>query len=80
MRTISVDQARADLPGVLDEVAAGAEIIISRDEISIARLTRIAEEPKRQRPKVGELRGVGIHIPNAALSSLSADELKEWGL
>lgn len=80
MRRISVEQACAELPQVLAEVAAGTEIIIERDAKPIARLTRIVDDSKRQRPKVGELRGAAFHIPDEAFAPLSAEELKEWGL
>ncbi len=32
MRTITVDEAQSELPQVLDEVEAGAEVIIARGE------------------------------------------------
>lgn len=80
MRTITIDQACAELPQVLDEVEAGAEVIIARGEKPIARLLRIADSPVQRRPKVGELRGTPFRIPDAALVPLTDNELKEWGL
>lgn len=80
MRTITVDQARAELPQVLDEVEAGGEVIIARGEKPIARLVRIADSHGRKRPKVGELRGAPFQIPDEALAPLSDKDLKEWGL
>lgn len=77
MRTITVDEAQSELPQVLDEVEAGAEVIIARGEKPIARLVRIADSPGR-RPKVGQLRGAPFQIPDAALAPLTPDELKEW--
>jgi len=74
MRTITIDQACVELPQVLDEVEAGAEVIIARGEKPIARLLRIADSPVQRRPKVGELRGAPFQIP------LADNELKEWGL
>ncbi len=50
MLTITVDEAQSELPQVLDEVEAGAEVIIARGEEPIARLVRIADSPGR-RPK-----------------------------
>lgn len=47
MRTISIEEARTELPQVLDEVEAGTEIIIARGEKPIARLVRIADAPVR---------------------------------
>ena len=80
MRTITIEEARTELPQVLDEVEAGAEVIIARGEKPIARLVRIADLPDRRRPKVGELRGAPFQIPDSAFAPLTDDELKEWGL
>ena len=80
MRTITVAEAQSELPHVLEEVEAGAEVIIARGEKPIARLVRIADAPDRGRPKVGQLRGAPFHVPDAAFAPLSDDELKEWGL
>ena len=80
MRTITIEEARTELPQVLAEVEAGAEVIIARGEKPIARLVRIADSPDRRRPKVGELRGAPFQIPDAAFAPLTDNELKEWGL
>jgi len=80
MRTITIDQACVELPQVLDEVEAGAEVIIARGEKPIARLLRIADSPVQRRPKVGELLGAPFQIPDEALAPLADNELKEWGL
>jgi prevent-host-death family protein len=80
MRTITVDEARAELSKVLDEVEAGAEVVIARDHKPVARLVPMAGSGARQRPKVGTLRGAPFSIPDAAFAALTPDELKEWGL
>ena len=80
MRTITVDEARAELPQLLREVEAGGEVIIARDEKPIARLVPIATVPPPRRPKVGELRGAPFSIPDEAIAPLTPDELQEWGL
>ena len=80
MRTITIEEARTELPQVLAEVEAGAEVIIARGEKPIARLVRIADLPDRRRPKVGELRGAPFQIPDQAFAPLTDNELKEWGL
>ena len=80
MRTITIEEARTELPQVLDEVEAGAEAIIARGEKPIARLVPIADLPDRRRPKVGVLRGAPFQIPVEAFAPLTDDELKEWGL
>jgi prevent-host-death family protein len=80
MRTITVDEARAELPRVLEEVEAGAEVLIARGEKPVARLVPITGVTSQRRPKVGTLRGAPFQIPDAAFAALSPDELKEWGL
>lgn len=80
MRTITVDEARAELPQVLAEVEAGAEVVIARDHKPVARIVPMAGIGARNRPKVGTLRGAPFPIPDAALVPLTPDELKEWGL
>ena len=80
MRTITIEEAGTGLPHVLDEVEAGAVVIIARGDKPIARLVRITDLPNRRRPKVGELRGAPFQIPDAAFAPLTDDELKEWGL
>lgn len=79
MRTITVDEAQSELPQVLDEVEAGGEFIIERDEKPIARLVRIVGSPPK-RPKVGQLRSTPFQIPDIAFAPLNSEELKEWGL
>ena len=64
MRTISVDQARMELPQVFDEVEAGGEIIIARGGKPVAHLVPITDSPRPRRPKVGELRGAPFQIPD----------------
>ncbi len=80
MRTITVDEARAEFPQVLLEVEAGGEVIIARDQKPIARLVSITTVPQQRRPKVGELRSDTSSIPDEAFAPLTPDELKEWGL
>lgn len=80
MRTITVDEARAELSQVLLEVEAGGEVIIARGKKPIARLIPIGDTPRPRRPKVGQLRGALFSIPDQAFAPLTTDELKEWGL
>lgn len=89
MRTITIDEASSNLPKVLDELEAGSEVIISRDDKPVARLVRLAEVPPKRRRRVGETRlprPVGqtlyppMHVPEEAFAPMTDDELKEWGL
>ncbi len=80
MRTITIDEASSNLPTVLDEVEAGAEIIISRGDKPVARITKIPE-PRRRGPRpVGQTLYPPIHVPDEAIAPLTEEELKEWGL
>lgn len=80
MRTITIDEASSNLPKVLDEVEAGGEIIISRDDKPVARLTKLLE-PRRRGPRpVGQTLYPPMHIPEEAIAPLTDEELKEWGL
>ena len=45
--TISVRAAKAHLSGLLDEVAAGREVVITSDGVPKARLVPIAERPRK---------------------------------
>lgn len=80
MRTISEFEASAEFPKLLQEVEAGEEVVIARDNKPIARLVRVKSEIGRRRPQVGELRGEPFRIPAAAFAPLTDAELKEWGL
>ena len=80
MRTITIDEARSNLPNVLDEVAAGAEIVISRDDKAVARLIRVEETRPRGKRPVGQTLYPPMHIPDEAFAPLTDEELKEWGL
>ncbi|MFM9966629.1 MAG: type II toxin-antitoxin system Phd/YefM family antitoxin [Planctomycetaceae bacterium] len=80
MRTITIDEASSNLPKVLNELEAGSEVIISRDDKPVARLVRLAEVPPKRRRRVGETRGPKFHIPDEAFAPLTDEELKEWGL
>ena len=45
--TISVRAAKAHLSGLLDEVAAGREVVITSDGVPKARLVPMAERPRK---------------------------------
>ncbi len=56
MTTVSVADAQARLPALLDRVAAGHEVVITRDNTTVARLTPIhADKPQ---PQFGSCKGM----------------------
>ena len=57
MSTITVEDAQARLPKLIDQLRPGEEIIITRDAKPVARLVggaQLAEKPRRQ---LGTLKG-----------------------
>jgi antitoxin (DNA-binding transcriptional repressor) of toxin-antitoxin stability system len=57
MTTVTLEEAQAQLPQLIEQLQPGEEIIITRDRRPVARLS--AEElPKRQPRKAGSARGL----------------------
>jgi antitoxin (DNA-binding transcriptional repressor) of toxin-antitoxin stability system len=57
MATVSIEEAQAKLPELIDRLAAGEQLVITRDQKPIARL--LAEQrPQRQPRKAGSAAGV----------------------
>lgn len=56
MTTVSLEEAQAQLPELLEKVASGQEIIITRDDAPLAQLTPI-RKPKPQ-PQFGSCKGM----------------------
>jgi antitoxin (DNA-binding transcriptional repressor) of toxin-antitoxin stability system len=57
MSTVTVEEAQAKLPELIAHLAAGEELIITRDQQPIARLS--AEPPPRRKPrKAGSGKGM----------------------
>ena len=72
-KMINIHEAKTHLSRIIDEVAAGAEVIIAKAGEPMARLSPIAATPRRK--KLGLLRG-RIKVPddfNAPLADLIAD-------
>lgn len=55
MASITIEEARAQLPRILEELAPGEELIITRDARPIARLVGLPAG--KRRPKFGRGRG-----------------------
>lgn len=84
MREVNVYEAKTSLSALLEAVAAGEEVVITKRNRPVARLVPI-EPPKRQ-PRFGSARevfersGLTREDIDRALAPLSDDELKEWGI
>jgi antitoxin (DNA-binding transcriptional repressor) of toxin-antitoxin stability system len=57
MATVTIEEAQAKLPELIAHLAAGEQLVITRDKQPIARL--LAEEvPKRKPRKAGSAKGI----------------------
>lgn len=57
MTTVTIEEAQAKLPELIDYLAAGEQLVITRNQQPIARL--LAEEkPQRQARKAGSAKGL----------------------
>lgn len=73
MRTVNIHAAKTHLSRLIEEAAAGEEIIIAKSGKPIARLCPLA--PAARRRKLGILEGK-IHIPDN-FDELYADEIRD---
>lgn len=80
MTTITTHEAKTHLSRYLAEVEQGKEYIIARGKHAVAMLVPVPAEPKKTRPKVGDILGPPFDFPAEAFAPLTEDELKEWGL
>jgi prevent-host-death family protein len=75
MTTVSLEQAQARLPDLVARAQAGEEIVITRDEQPVARLTgEVAASKKRRR--AGTLKGTILHMAEDFDAPL--EEFKEY--
>lgn len=57
MTTVTLQEAQARLPELIEHLAAGEELVITRNEQPIARL--LAEGPRKRKPrKAGNCKGM----------------------
>jgi antitoxin (DNA-binding transcriptional repressor) of toxin-antitoxin stability system len=57
MTTVTIEEAQAKLPELIDRLAAGEELLITRDQQPIAQL--LAEEKPRRKPRqAGSAKGM----------------------
>lgn len=84
MREVNIYEAKTSLSALLQAVAEGEEIVITKRNKPIARLVPFA--PPRERPTFGMARqalersGLGREEIDQALAPMTADELEGWGI
>jgi antitoxin (DNA-binding transcriptional repressor) of toxin-antitoxin stability system len=61
MSTITIEEAQAQLPALIDKLRPGEEIVITRNDEPIAKLTGQAQ-PERPPRQPGTLKGTVIHL------------------
>ncbi|HTQ36541.1 MAG TPA: type II toxin-antitoxin system prevent-host-death family antitoxin [Steroidobacteraceae bacterium] len=75
---VNVHAAKTQLSRLLEQVEAGAEIIIARAGKPVARLLPLEQlQPKRQ---PGRLKGKIPPPPDSFFDPLTDEELAKWGL
>lgn len=57
MTTVTIEEAQAKLPELIEHLAQGEELVITRDRRPIARLTAEAK-PQRKPRKAGSAKGI----------------------
>jgi prevent-host-death family protein len=80
VKETSTHEAKTHLSRLLAEVEAGAEIVICRRGVPVARLMPIRKKSQRRRPKVGEVTSAPVELAPDAFAPLSDSELGPWGL
>ncbi len=75
MATLTIEAAETDLPRLLEMVASGDEIFLTRDGKSVAKLSRHVQ-PEGQR-QFGSMRGMGLVGPEF-FEPLPEEELAAW--
>jgi antitoxin (DNA-binding transcriptional repressor) of toxin-antitoxin stability system len=57
MSTVTLEEAQAHLPELIDRLQPGETLVITRHEKPVARL-QVEEPPKRERRKAGSAKGI----------------------
>ena len=77
MKTVTVHAAKTHLSRLIQEAAAGEEVVIARGKIPVVRLVPVrAGKPER---RFGAFRG-RARVSAAFFAPLPKAELKRWGL
>jgi prevent-host-death family protein len=75
MKQVTIHEAKTNLSRLIQNAAAGEEVIISRGPKPVARLVAIGEVKGKRTP--GLLKGI-LHVGPEFFEPLSADELAAW--
>lgn len=78
MKVVATNEAKTHLSALLQEVAGGATIVISRGRRPMAKL--VPYEESAVRPQVGDVMDAPLSIPDDALRPMNPQELQSWGL
>lgn len=84
MREVNIYEAKTSLSALLQAVAEGEEIVITKRNKPVARLVAFA--PPSERPTFGMARkalersGLGRDDIDRALAPMTPDELEAWGI
>jgi prevent-host-death family protein len=84
MREVNIYEAKTSLSALLQAVARGEEIVITRRNKPVARLVAFA--PPHERPTFGMARkalersGLAREDIDRALAPMTPDELEAWGI
>lgn len=62
MKTVNLRELKANLPELLARVAAGETVIISRQNIAVAKLMPVPQAEREARP-IGLAKGTGAVLP-----------------
>jgi prevent-host-death family protein len=73
VETVSVHEAKTHLSRLLAQVAEGRDIVITNRGRPVARLTAVADPPRR---KLGWLSG--FDVPDSFFEPLPEEELRAW--
>ncbi|MFW6598455.1 type II toxin-antitoxin system Phd/YefM family antitoxin [Propionibacteriaceae bacterium Y2011] len=72
VEVVKVQDAKTRLSALLHEVEAGAEIVIARGNVPVARLVPMADRGVR------DMGFVGYRVPDSFFDPLEDDELAAW--
>ena len=77
MRTVNVHAAKTNFSKLLDEVAAGEEIVIAKAGRPVARLVAFEAKDDKPRRRLGSLAGIAV-IPEEFYLPLPDDILADF--
>jgi len=61
MSTVTLEEAQAHLPRLIDQLRPGEEIVITRDHKPVATVRAVQPAP-REAPRLGTLKGTILHV------------------